>query len=312
MNIQQFQYVLAVVDSKNFENAADRCFVTQSTLSTMIGRFESEIGIKIFNRRTKPVSITPEGQHIISRLRIIQNEIEQLGNMVQELKDEMVGELRIGIISTIAPYLLPRFLPEFAKRFPKVKTIVKEIPTAQIQKDLKDRNLDVGILAIPIGDHELVEQELYTEPFLIYDCKEGNAKRKIAVTELDYSKLWLLQEGHCLRTQVYHICERSNLSPKNDLNFEFESGSMDSLLRFTKGNKGITILPYLAALDLPETDRSDLVAFESPVPVRSIGLLTHKDFVRKQLLQELNKVIRESVNGLIPDEGSIDVVNPLK
>ena len=113
MNIQQFQYVLAVVDSKNFEDAAERCFVTQSTLSTMIGRYEDEIGVKIFNRKTKPVSITSEGVKIIDRLRIIISEIESLSNVVQELKGEMVGELKIGIIPTVAPYLLPLFLSKF-------------------------------------------------------------------------------------------------------------------------------------------------------------------------------------------------------
>ena len=116
MNIQQFQYVLAVVDSKNFESAAEKCFITQSTLSTMIGRFENEIGIKIFNRKTKPVSLTIEGVEIIKRLRIIDKEIGQFNNLIQELKGEMVGELKIGIIPTVAPYLLPLFLSEFALR----------------------------------------------------------------------------------------------------------------------------------------------------------------------------------------------------
>lgn len=311
MNIQQFQYVLAVVDSRNFENAAERCFVTQSTLSTMIGRFESEIGIKIFNRRTKPVSVTPEGQQIIDRLRIIQNELDQLGNVVQEIKEEMAGEIKIGVITTIAPYLLPRFLPEFARRFPKVKTIVKEIPTAQIQRELKNRSLDIGILAIPIGDQELEEHELYTEPFMVYDCCEVKKQGKITTADLDYSKLWLLREGHCLRTQVYQICEQLNMSPGNDLNFEFESGSMDSLLRFTKGNKGVTIIPHLAALDLPEQEKSNLIEFTSPTPVRAIGMLTHKDFVKRQLLRELQKVIQESVAGLIPETGTCDIVKPV-
>ena len=110
MNIQQFQYVLAVVEFKHFETAAETCCITQSTLSTMINRFEDEIGIKVFNRKTKPVSITKEGSQIIERLRIIQKEIDALNNVVQELKGEMIGELRIGIIPTIAPDLLPLFL----------------------------------------------------------------------------------------------------------------------------------------------------------------------------------------------------------
>ncbi len=310
MNIQQFQYVLAVVDLKNFEAAAERCFVTQSTLSTMIGRLEDEIGIKLFNRKTKPVSITPEGELIIERLRIVLNEIDSLNNMVQELKGEIVGELKIGIIPTVAPYLLPLFLKSFAGKFPKITIVVKEMTTPQIQSALKNRTLDIGLLAIPLGDDELVEQELYAEPFLIYDCRGEKKEAAISVDNLDYSNLWLLQEGHCLRTQVYQICELSNLKPKNNVNFEFESGSMDSLLRFTKANKGITIIPYFASLDFPKEEKENLVAFKHPTPVRSIGLLTHKYFVKKKLLNVLKEIIQQAVSDLIPMNKKPKVMKP--
>jgi LysR family hydrogen peroxide-inducible transcriptional activator len=311
MNIQQFQYILAVVDSKNFEDAAERCFVTQSTLSTMISRFEDELGIKVFNRKTKPVSITSEGASIVARLRIIINEIESLNNVVQELKGEMIGELKIGIIPTIAPYLLPLFLPKFASTFPNVHIIIKEISTFQIQESLKKRTIDLGILALPLLDTELEERELYIEPFLVYDCSGKKSISKISVNDLDYSKLWLLQEGHCLRTQVYQICERSSQSPKRDVNFEFESGSMGSLLNFTKASKGITIIPYLTSLDLPIDDMTNLIEFKSPTPVRSIGLITHKYFVKKQLAKELQKIIKESIEKLIPNMKESEVMSPI-
>jgi len=311
MNIQQFQYVLAVVNSRNFEIAAERCYVTQSTLSTMIGRLEDEIGIKIFNRKTKPVSVTPEGEQLIERLRIVTHEIEQLNVLVQELKGEMVGELRIGIIPTVAPYILSRFLPRFVNQFPKVKTIVREMPTEQIQNGIKNRSLDIGILAVPIDDNELIEDRLYTEPFLIYDCRNISCPSRLSARDLDYSKLWLLQEGHCLRTQVYKICERSSLSSKSNLNFEFESGSMDSLLRFTKANQGLTIIPYLASLDIADKDKVKLVEFKKPTPVRSIGLLTHKYFVKKSLLKELKTSIRESVEKFLPKIDKANIIKPL-
>ena len=125
-----------------------------------------------------------------------------------------------------------------------------------------------------------------------------------------YSKIWLLQEGHCLRSQVYRICELSNQSPKNNVNFEFESGSMDSLLRITKASKGITIIPFLASIDLPENEQPNLIEFMDPVPVRSVGLLTHKHFVKRKLLKELQLSISESVKGLIPESREFTVVNP--
>jgi len=311
MNIQQFQYVLAVLDSENFKLAAESCFVTQSTLSTMIGRFEDEIGIKIFNRKTKPVSVTPEGEAIVKRLRIIDNEIGQLNNLVQELKGEMVGELRIGIIPTIAPYLLPLFLSEFARRFPKVRMLVKEEPTAQIIESLKNRSLDIGILALPILDKDLIEKELYVEPFLVYDCRDKKFFKEVAINSLNYSNLWLLQEGHCLRTQVEHICEKSNQEVNSDTNFEFESGSMESLLRFTEANSGITIIPHLASLHISEDSKKNVVEFEAPVPSRSVGLLTHKFFVKKRLANELQKIIQDAVCKLIPKSNKIEVVSPI-
>ncbi|UTW61741.1 LysR family transcriptional regulator [bacterium SCSIO 12741] len=295
MNIQQFQYVLAVVDFKNFELAAEHCFVTQSTLSTMIGRLEDEMGIKIFNRKTKPVSLTKEGEELIIQFRVILKEIDSLKNVVQELKGEVAGELRMGIIPTIAPFLLPLFLKSFAEAFPKVEFIVREMTTADIQKALRNRVLDIGILAIPLEDPDLTELPLYDEPFLIYDCREEPFDGPISIEELDYSKLFLLQEGHCLRTQVLQICELSNQYTTGKQNFEFESGSMDSLLRFTKANEGMTIVPFLASLDLPAKDKKCLVDFKLPTPVRSIGLITHKHFVKKRLLQELQKAIQQAV-----------------
>ena len=311
MNIQQFQYILAVVDLKNFEAAAEKCFVTQPTLSTMIGRFEDEIGVKIFNRKTKPVSITPDGQHIIQRLRIISSEIETLNSVVQELKGEEVGELKIGIIPTIAPYLLPLFLKPFAELFPKVNISVQEMTTPQIQEALRARNLDIGILAIPINDDDLEEFPLYSEPFLVYDCRDGKHPTSISIDRLDYSNLWLLQEGHCLRAQVHQICELSNQHPKTKVNFQFESGSMGSLLRFTKANKGITIIPYLAAEDFSEEEKKYLVHFEQPTPVRSVGLLTHKYFSKRKLKRALIDVVKASVNDLIPLVEEQQIVDPL-
>lgn len=311
MNIQQFQYVLALEKFRHFETAADACFITQSTLSTMINRLEEEIGVKIFNRKTKPVTITQEGQSIIERLLIIQKEIDSLHVVIQELKGEMAGELRIGIIPTVAPDLLPLFLSKFALEFPKVKLIVHEMTTSEIQKSLKNRVLDVGILAIPLEDEELKELELYAEPFLVYDWTLADNKKSISIQELDYSNLWLLEEGHCLRTQVQNICELSNKSQAKNQNIEFKAGSLDSLLRFTKATKGATIIPFLASLALTEEETQKIVPFTFPTPVRSIGLVTHEHFVKKKLLLQLQKTIQLAVGPLIPDLTDIKVLKPV-
>ena len=300
MNIQQFKYILEVADNRHFDTAARKCFISQSTLSTMIGRFEEEVGISIFNRKTKPVSITPEGEQLIERLRIIQHEIDSMNNLIQEMKGEQVGELRLGVIPTISPSLLPLILPQLISQFPNVKFIVQEMTTSQIQQGLRLRNIDIGILALPLEDEELEEHTLYKEPFLLYDCTRENEDEKASFNRLDYSKLCLLQEGHCLRTQVRKICELSDKFANSDANFEIESGSMGSLLRLTKSIQGVTIIPYLASFDLPDKSNCRLMEFESPVPMREVGLVTHKFFVKKGLLKDFRMLILHAVNPFLP------------
>lgn len=293
MNIQQLQYVLAVEELRHFEKAANKCFISQSTLSTMIARLENEINIQIFDRKTKPVSITKEGEILILQIKVILKEIESFNNQVQELKGEMIGDLRIGIIPTVAPYLLPLFLTEFATLYPNIKIIVQEMTTSNILDALKKRELDVGLLALPINDNDLHEIPLYNEPFLLFDCLEK--RQQSTIENIDYTRLLLLEEGHCLRNQVEQICNLSNKSA-HTINFEFRAGSIDSLIRFTKSTKGLTLLPYLATIEMNETDKTYLQPFTSNVPMRSIGLLTHKHFVKKQLLRKLKMIITRNVN----------------
>lgn len=311
MTIQQFQYVIAVANSKNFEDAAESCCVTQSTLSTMIKKLEDQMGLKIFNRKTKPVTITKEGEELIERFRIIINEVDQLKNLVQEIKGEMIGELKIGVIPTIAPYLLPLFINEFTERYPKITLHVKELTTAQIRKMLASRSIDIGILALPIADKQLVEDPLYIEPFTVYDCTGEAPKRKITPEDLNFGKMCLLEEGHCLRTQVYDICEMSANILQDDQNLKFESGSMESLIKITESRKGMTILPHLASENLTNSQLGEIVSFKEPVPVRSVGLLTHQYFAKKSLKAPLIEIIQHAVSKKIQSDRRFQIIHPV-
>lgn len=310
MNIQQFRYVLAVVDLLNFEAAAEYCNVTQSTLSTMIGRLESEFDLKIFNRRTKPVSITPEGAFLIERFRIINHEIDTLNSLVQELKGETTGALTIGIIPTVSPYLLPLIIEPITQRLPGIEVTVKEITTGQIQNLLRTRQLDIGILALPLDDPELKEINIYSEPFVVYDCTDNSNATIYDLDELDYKNLWLLEEGHCLRTQVQKICELSNNHLDSSSSFKFESGSVDSLLKITEAQNGMTILPVLAVESIENDGQNRVKKFASPPPARNIGLITHKFFVKKKLLRVLEEIIFNAVKPYLGDEGHLQVLTP--
>lgn len=298
MNIQQIEYVIAVSELKNFKQAAERCFITQSTLSTMVAKFEEELGIIIFDRKTKPITITKEGRQIINQLKIIIMEINDLKEVVQDLKGEIGGKLKIGVIPTVGPYLLPLFLNEFVENFPNVQFEVSEITTEKMVNYLTTRELDVGIASIPLNHPDLIEIPLYNEPFLLYDHTDNNRKENLTVSEIDFDRLWLLEEGHCMRTQVEKIC---GLHEKRTAkrNLEYKSGTLDTLLKFVIKNNGITLLPLLATIDFPEKEQVFLKKFEAPVPARSIGLIVHKHFVKRSVLEILQLEIQDKVIPLI-------------
>lgn len=303
MNIQQFQYVLAVAENRHFETAAEKCFVTQSTLSTMISKLEEELGIRIFDRKKKPVEMTAEGLLLIERLKIINNEIEKLKELAGEIKGDVKGNLRMAVLPTIAPFLLPLFLQNFAARFPNLNIVVEEHTTAEIIRRIKSRELDMGIISIPITEPDLVEHKLYDEPFVFYNASSsGNSQ--VAVKKLDMSNLCLLEEGHCMRTQIIKLCDLHKKRIHHNLNFEYKAGSIDSLLRFVKVNKATTLLPYLATIGMSQTEMSHISQFADPVPMRSIGIVVHRHFVKKKILDILQKDIAERVIPILPETKS--------
>lgn len=299
MNIQQFQYVLTVAETKHFEQAADKCFITQSTLSTMVSKFEDEIGIQIFDRKKKPLTVTSEGKKVLEQIRLIKREIDQLTELTKEIKGEVVGNLTISVIPTIAPFLLPMFLQGFASKFPSLSIQVKEQTTSEIVRQLKSRELDIGILSTPIPDPDLIEIDLYDEPFIFYDS-ENEGHSKLISSELDVSKLCLLEEGHCMRTQIINLCDMHKMKLKSTLNFDYKAGSIDSLLRFVRANDASTLLPFLSTMDLSKEEQAKLRSFANPVPYRTIGLVVHRHFVKSKILQALKEEILSNVIGVLP------------
>lgn len=297
MNLRQINYILAIAELKSFVKAADKCFITQSTLSTMVAKFEDEIGIKIFDRDKKPVCVTKEGKKLINQLKIISKEFDVLDEISQTVKGELSGELKIGIIPTVAPFILPEFLDGFIKKFPNIKFWVSEITTENIIELIKKRELDIGILAIPLEDQMIKEIPLYNEPFVLYDCSHKVNTKYANLDNIDFDKFWLLSEGHCLNTQVKRICDLENKESITGINFDFKAGSIESLVRFVRKNKGITLLPYLACLDFPKRELNKITYFHSPIPVRTIGLAVHKHFVKTRILELLQS---EIINKIVP------------
>lgn len=300
MNIQQFQYVLAVAEKQHFEQAAQKCFVTQSTLSTMISKFEDELGFNIFDRKKKPVKVTTEGEAVIEHLKKVMKEIEYLDELSGEIKGEVRGNLSIAVIPTIAPSLLPLFLQSFANRFPDLRISVREQTTSEIIRNLKSRELDIGILSIPVKDKDIVEIKLYDEPFVFFNAGK-KSKGEVEVEDLDLGKLCLLEEGHCMRTQIIRLCDLDKKRMGSKLNFEYKAGSIDSLLRFVKANQATTLLPFLCSRGMSEEDASHISYFSDPVPFRSVGLVVHRHFVKRKILEMLKDEIVSKVGLVLPE-----------
>jgi len=300
MNIQQFNYVLAVAEHRHFETAAEKCFVAQSTLSTMITRFEDEIEIKIFDRRVKPVELTEEGEVVVMQLKRIKFEIDQLNEQVQVLKGEMKGDIKIGCIPTIAPFLLPLFLQRFSDKYPNLFFEVKELTTDEIESRILSRELDIGIVSTSMISDELIKYPIYEEDFVLFDAS-NRTQEEVSINTLDMERFWLLEEGHCMRTQVLEICDVAKPKMNTTFNINYKAGSIDSLLRFVKSNEGKTLLPSLATTDFTEEEKQHLYNFQDDAPSRTIGLVVHQYFVKTKvmegLLEEITKTIK-MLNGV--------------
>ncbi len=281
---------------RHFGKAAGECFVTQPTLSMMIRNLEEELGIRIFDRSRQPVIPTEAGEAVIAQAKVIVRETERLTELISELKGEIKGELRMGIIPTVATYLLPLFLNSFLKKYPLLKIKISELTTQQIIDQLRSHHLDLGILATPLNNELLKEQPIYYEQFLVYASRDEKMMRKkyLLPGDIDPNHLWLLEEGHCLRTQVLNLCELRRKGLKSS-NLEYEAGSIETLKKMVDINHGVTILPELAINELSEKDREFVRHFKPPVPVREISIVTYRHFVKQRIVTILKEEICQAV-----------------
>lgn len=309
MNLQQLEYILAVDTHRHFEKAAEHCFVTQATLSMMIKKLEQELDVVIFDRSKQPVVPTEAGKSILEQARIILRETQHLKQLSSVMKKGVEGTLRIGIIPTLAPYLLPLFLTDFLKNYSSVKLKIVEQTTEHLLHLLATDRLDVGIMATPLTQKGFSEKHLFYEEFKVY-VAEGNKslkKKYILAEDIDVNKLWLLEEGHCLRAQVLNLCEIQKQQAIVH-HLEYETGSIESLLKITEMNGGITIVPHLATIHFEKSQRAKLRHFKPPVPAREISLVTYRHFVKKGLLQLLEKEIVSSVKQYLSKNEETDVI----
>lgn len=299
MNLQQLDYIIAVDTHRHFLLAAKKCFITQATLSMMILKLEEELGVKIFDRSKKPVKPTDIGKKIIAQARRIAGETARIKELIKEEKGEVSGELRIGIIPTLAPYLLPLFLKKFVTEYPAVKLLISENTTGTIIKRLKAGQLDAGILATPLNDNSIKEQVLFYEKYYLYvnDKESGFNRQYVLPADIDINRLWLLEEGHCMRSQILNFCELKK-QHEVDEKLHYEAGSIETLKNLVEKNYGITIIPELATNNLNSSQKKRLRYFKPPTPVREISIATHREYVKDKLIA----VLKETILAVIPEE----------
>lgn len=296
MNIQQLEYIVAVDTHRHFAKAAEHSFVTQPTLSMMIQKLEDELGLKIFDRGKQPVVPTAEGVEIIKRARVILSDVKRLKELSIEMKEEVAGEVHIGIIPTLAPYLLPLFLKPFTTKYPNLNIYIKELVTDRIIEQLKTGETDIGILAGPLHEPTITEHVLFYEEFFAYASKTERLPEKkfLLPKQINPERLWLLEEGHCLRNQVFNLCELKKKELPGE-NLHYEAGSIETLINLVDKYEGITIVPQLAMLNLKTGQQKNIREFANPKPVREISLAVNSNFVRANLLEKLKEEITRKI-----------------
>ncbi len=296
MNLQQLEYIVAVDVHRHFVTAAEKCFVTQATLSMMIKKLEDELEVKIFDRSKQPVVPTETGKLIIAQAKKALQDTARIKEIVNEERGLVRGELKVGIIPTLAPYIIPMFINSFLKKYPDVKLQISELTTEAITEKLEQYSLDVGIMATPLNNTALIEQPLFYEQFVVYaSAQEKLLKKKyLLAQDIDINRLWLLEEGHCLRSQVMNLCELKHRE-KELHQLDFESGSIETLKKIVDLNQGITILPELALNDLHASQRDRVRQFKSPAPVREISIVTFRHFVKEKLIDALKQEILDNI-----------------
>jgi LysR family transcriptional regulator, hydrogen peroxide-inducible genes activator len=310
MTITQLQYVLAVAEHKNFTLAAQKCFVTQPTLSMQIQKVEEELEVILFDRSKKPIQLTDIGKKIVAQAKNIVIEADRIQDIVDQQKGFIGGEFRLGIIPTIMPTLLPMFLNNFIKKYPKVKLIIEELNTADIIKKLNNGQLDAAIAATPLEEEKIKEIVLYYEPFMVYipEYHVLSSKKEITIDDLDIDEILLLQDGHCFRDGILNLCKNNGVSTENK--FQIESGSFETLIKLSNEGLGITLLPYLHTLDLKENEKLKLKHFVEPKPAREISLIFPKSELKIHIIDALKNSISGVLRGAIAFQ-DVEIISPL-
>ena len=294
MTLQQLEYIVAVDKYRHFVRAAESCGVTQSTLSSLIQKLEAELDATIFDRTQHPVAPTPLGEEIIAQARVILYNASQMGELVASYKGSAVGDIRLGTVSTIAPFILPQLFRYMSDHHSDINLHVEEARVETIKQKLKRAELDIAILAMPVADEALLEIPIYHERYYAYVSPEDTLynKESLPTNELTAENIWMLGESYCPNTGQFPFCisDMSNASI-------YVAGSIDTLMRIVDDNGGYTIIPEMQLPLICSERKAHIREIVDPTPGREIALVVRKDFVKERMIN----ILADALKSILPD-----------
>ena len=290
MTIIQLQYLIEVANCGSFSGASERCFVTQPSLSMQIKALEDELGVVLLDRSKKPVIPTDAGNVVIAQAQETLRAYNYIRESVAELKGETSGKLRLGVIPTIAPYLLHKFIPDFVKEFPRVELEIREMLTADLIEALKHDNIDAAIVASGTCGDGIVEHDLFSDRFYAYVSPENPLfeRTNIRIEDIDLKDLILLSRGNCMRDQIIELCQARRSVPSH---YYFESGSLDTLMRIVDCTACLTIIPEMALEYIPAERRAQVKTLAKGATSRRIAIVVRRTYVKNSIISALESTI---------------------
>jgi LysR family hydrogen peroxide-inducible transcriptional activator len=296
ITLTQLEYIVAVDTYRHFGRAAENCFITQPTLSMQIKKLEEDLEIIIFDRSRHPLLPTDVGQRILDQARIVLKQNEEINNIVKDHKNQVSGLIRIGIIPTMAPYLLPIFIGNYKRKYPNIFIKVIEETTNNIVKLLHKDLIDVGILATPLKEEKIVEKPIFYEEMLIYANASHplHKQKEITVKDIATPEIWLLSDGHCFRDQVINLCSFLGTTD-SALPFHYEAGSLETLMNIVDREGGLTLIPELAKYAMSEKRLANVKSFTNIKPLREVSLVFSRHFAKYKLINLLWREIKDCI-----------------
>jgi LysR family hydrogen peroxide-inducible transcriptional activator len=296
MTLTELKYIVAVARERHFGRAAEACFVSQPTLSVAIKKLEDELGTLLFERRSNEVTLTPVGERIVAQAQRVLDDASQIKEIAKQGKDPLNGPLRVGVIYTIGPYLLPSLVRQLLKEAPKMPLLLNENITVKLIELVKNGEIDVAIVALPLPETGLMIQPVYDEPFMVAMPK-GHAwasRKAIASEDLKKETMLLLGTGHCFRDHVLEVCpELSRFSVAAEgMQKTFEGSSLETIRQMVASGVGVTVLPVTSVPQKqPRNSLIEYKPFKAPAPDRRVVLMWRKSFTRAPAVEALRRAI---------------------